>query len=321
MERFVIGLDVGGTSIQIALMTKSQKFVDFSTFPTAISHNYEEISEQLIEEIDHIMQTHSILNEQILGVGMGLPGTVNTDLQETEHLAVLHWDGFNPCRKIGEYFQAPYWIDNDANLNTLGEYHYGVQKKIPNMVLLTLGTGIGGGVIANGCLYRGMGNRASEFGHMTIMANGGRRCLCGQYGHFEAYASGSALKEYVLENLGQYQESTIARMIKEQGHYDNRYVFDAARMGDAFGLEIVNNYCEYLAIGISNIMKLFAPNLVVLSGGISKAGAILLDTLKPLVSMNLMDYRQLCPIVTSKVGEAAGAYGACVLVLEKVGVI
>ena len=317
MERYVIGLDVGGTNIKIALMTQAQEPVDFRSFPTVVSDGYEKISDQMILETERLLQECGVRKEQLLGFGMGLPGTVNTDLQETEHLPVLHWDGFNPGQKIGRHFHVPCWIDNDANLNALGEYYFGIQKCVPNMVLLTLGTGVGGGIIANGRLYGGMGNHASEFGHMTIMASGGRRCLCGQYGHLEAYASGSALKEYVLERLEKHPESAVAHKSREQGGYDNRYVFDAAREGDTFGREAMDDYSRYLAVGIANIMKLFAPNLVVLSGGISKAGAVLLDTLEPLVRENLMDQRQFCPIVTSKAGERAGAYGACALVLEK----
>jgi glucokinase len=317
-RQFLVGLDVGGTNIKIMIMTVSFEIVAFSSIATGFEQGYEIISDNIIAEIKRMFTAHGIEQPRIASIAMGLPGTVFSSEQKTGFLSVLMWNNFNPCKKIGEYFNAPYRIDNDANLNALGEYWFGINRRVDNMVLLTLGTGIGGGIIINGKLYRGMCNQAAEIGHMTIVADGGERCLCGQYGHFESYCSGSALKKYNLDHLPEYPRSILHTYIEKTGKYDNTMIDQGVLAGDPFCTETLNRYVKYLAIGVGNLMKLFNPDLIVIAGGIANAGDILLKPLREQIKTTLMDPGQECPIEKSILGSKAGVYGACALAAEAV---
>lgn len=313
MERYLVGLDVGGTNVKMALMTDALVPIDFFSLPTVVSDGYEVISERMIRQIELLCSQNGIPVSAIAAIGMGLPGTVDVKNQLTSRLALMQWDNMNPCKKIADHFGVSCAIENDANLNTLGEYWFGVQKSVDNLVLLTLGTGVGGGIILGGRLYGGSSNLAGEFGHMTIVSDCGRTCLCGQRGHFEAYSSGTALATYVSEHLSEHPSCVLHGKISAAGSYDNRMLFEGLAEKDDFCRETFDQYVRYLSIGCANIMKLFAPDLLVLAGGIAKAGDVLFDALCPQVRENLLDERQYCPIVPAKAGVRAGAYGACIL--------
>jgi glucokinase len=317
-RQFLVGLDVGGTNIKLMIMTVSFEIVAFSSIVTGSEQGYEIISDNIIAEIKKMFTTNGIENPRITSIAMGLPGTVFSLEQKTGFLSVLMWNNFNPCKKIGEYFNASYYIDNDANLNALGEYHFGIDGRVDNMVLLTLGTGIGGGSIINRNLYRGMRNQAMEIGHMTIVADGGERCLCGQYGHFEAYCSGSALKKYALDHLPIYPQSILHTYIARNGKYDNVMIDQGVLAGDPFCVETFNRYVKYLAVGVGNLMKLFNPDLIVIAGGIANTGDLLLNPLREQIKTTLMNQGQECPIEKSVLGSKAGVYGACALAAETV---
>lgn len=317
--RFLVGIDAGGTNIKIMIMTAAFEVAAFSSIPTARERGYEIISDAVIAEIEKMFAEKRIKNPGVAAVGMGLPGTVFSAEQKTGFLAVLKWNNFNPCKKIGDYFNAVYRIDNDANLNALGEYRFGIKERVENMALLTLGTGLGGGLIINRQLYRGMRNQAAEFGHMTIAADNGEICLCGQYGHFESYCSGSALKEYALKHLP--PQSLLNSYLAEKGGYDNVLIDRGVMAGDPFCTEVFNRYIKYLAVGIGNLVKLFNPDLIVIAGGIANAGDLLLKPLREQVKSTLMDSGQECPIEQSILGSRAGVYGACALAAETAGCV
>jgi glucokinase len=319
MKRFFVGIDVGGTNIKLMIMTSSFEALAFSSIPTNCEAGYEIISDNIITEIERLFAQNGIKSSQIAAIGMGLPGTVFSVEQKTGYLSVLMWNYFNPCKKIGEYFKTRYRIDNDANLNTIGEYHFGIKGRVDNMVLLTIGTGIGGGIIINRRLYRGMNNQAAEVGHMTIVADDGERCLCGQYGHFEAYGSGSALKKYALDHLPDHPHTRLHDYITEAGAYDNYMIDRGVLEDDSFCCKVFDRYVKYFAIGVGNLVKLFNPDLIVLAGGIANAGDLLLNPLREQVKETLMDSGQECPIEKSVLGSKAGVYGACVLAAETAG--
>lgn len=316
MKHFLIGIDVGGTNTKLMIMTSSFEVFAFNSIPTNYEAGYEIVSDNIIAEIERLFAQNGIRSPRITAVGMGLPGTVFSAEQQTGYLSVLMWNYFNPCKKIGEYFKTRYRIDNDANLNAIGEYRFGIQGRVDNMVLLTIGTGIGGGIIINRRLYRGMNNQAAEIGHMTIAADNGERCLCGQYGHFEAYSSGSALKQYTLDHLPEHPQTRLHDYITGAGAYDNSLIDRGVLEGDPFCREVFDRYVKYLAIGVGNIVKLFNPDLVILAGGLANADDLLLKPLRVQVKTTLMDSGQECPIEKSVLGSKAGVYGACVLAAE-----
>ncbi|MEG1887549.1 MAG: ROK family protein [Oscillospiraceae bacterium] len=178
MKKYIVGIDVGGTNVKIMAMSTEFEVVGFSSIKTNGHLGYEVISDNIISEIDLIFRENHINNPKILSIAMGLPGTVYKREQKTGFLSVLMWNGFNPAEKIGRHYNAKFCIENDANLNALGEYTFGIKKSVENLVLVTLGTGVGCGIISEGKLFGGSNNQAAEIGHMTVVTDDGEKCLC-----------------------------------------------------------------------------------------------------------------------------------------------
>ena len=190
MNDYFVGIDVGGTNIKIMVMTSGLQVVDMCSFKTNRELGYEAISDNIIKAIETIFQNHNIQSPNILSIGMGLPGVVDAKAQKALYLSYIEWDGFNPCEKIGRYFNAPGFIDNDANISALGEYRFGIKMKYQDIVLIALGTGVGCGVIIDGKIFAGSRNLASELGHLTIGDENAEPCYhCGRPGCLEAYCA------------------------------------------------------------------------------------------------------------------------------------
>jgi glucokinase len=314
MTEFLVGIDVGGTRIKMMVMDAKLREIGCSSIPTNYELGYETVSDNILAALEELFAQNGIKNKKVLSVAMGLPGIVNFKSQEPVYLAVLEWDGFNPCKKIGDFFDAPYVIDNDANLNTMGEYYFGVQKKYRNMVLITLGTGVGCGVIVDGKSLRGSDNLAAELGHMTIVADGGEVCLCGQTGHLEAYCSGTAMAGHAQKMMELDPDTSLHKYVAENGGiFQNEMVDRGISDGDKTCMLIMNRFSHYLSVGCSNVMKLFNPEIIFLGGGISNAGKFLLDPVNEEAGKNVMHPYQRCPIKKATLGSKAGMYGACAL--------
>jgi glucokinase len=318
MTELLAGIDVGGTNIKIMLMNTAMEAVVFHSIPTGYERGYDAVAEEIIAEIEALIARAGIGEWRIISAAMGLPGTVFRKEQKTGFLSLLMWNGFNPCKKIGEYFNAKYLIENDGNLNALGEYRFGINRRVGNMVLFTLGSGVGGGIIINGSLYGGMNNQAAELGHMTLEAEGGERCPCGRYGHLESYCSGKLLEKYALEHLEEHPASLLRRYIAEKGSYDTALLDQGVREQDPYCMKLYRRFTTYLALGVANVMKILNPELIVLGGGIANAGELLLAPLREEVKKHLLDMGQNCPIEQSVLGSKAGVYGACALAAEAV---
>lgn len=318
MGEYYIGIDVGGTNIKIMIMDVSNKVVAKTKIPTNAELGYECISDNIIETVNGLFEKENIEKPKVLAVGMGLPGTVDKKEKKTICLAKLRWDGFNPAEKIGNYFSAPYFIENDANINALGEYIFGTSGK-KNLVLLTLGTGVGGGVIVNGQIFGGSSNMAGEFGHMTVQTEGGHICLCGKRGHLEAYCSGTALERESLEMMKHRRNTILHQYMKENGGiYDNSMIPRGVQAEDALCCEIWDRFTYYLAVGVSNVMMLFNPEVIVIGGGISNAGDILIDPVNRLCKKMVLSQQSYCPVIRTSLGAEAGMYGACALAAQSI---
>jgi len=321
MAHYLIGIDVGGTNIKYMVMDGEKRVVSKNSIPTYRNDGYEKVSDRLIEAIDRTLDENHIKKEEILSLAMGLPGTVDKKKGETVYLAALHWDGFNPAQKLGHYYDCAYEIDNDANVNALGEYAFGGHGQISDMVLLTLGTGVGCGVIANGEVLRGAGNLAAEAGHMIICADGGDLCLCGKYGHLEAYCSGSALAWEAKKMMDVTPDTILHRLVAENnGQYDNAFVSKGCEMGDVACLRLMERFTRYLSVGIANVMILYNPQLVLLGGGISNAGSMILDPVNQNCRNLVLNENSYCPVEKAALGSEAGMYGACALAGQKIGI-
>ena len=314
MAEYLIGIDVGGTNIKILVMTSNFEVLDWRVIATQKDLGYERISDNIISTINEIFSGKQIVNPQILSIGMGLPGIVEKKANQAVHLAYIEWNGFNPCEKVGKYFHAPSYIENDASMNILGEYKFGIKERYKNIVLLTLGTGVGCGIILDGKVFRGAHNLGAEVGHMAVEVENAEICPhCGKAGCIEAYCSGAAMKRYALRRLPEFPNSVLHTMIeKNHGQYANEFITEGVKAGDTLCRHVMDRFVQYLSVGIGNLMKLFNPELVLIGGGISNAGDLLLVPLAEQTRKRMLHDLQYCLIERAILGRDAGMYGACV---------
>ena len=320
MKEYLIGIDVGGTNVKILVMTSEFDAVGWRKIPTQKDLGYDRISDNIINSINEIFIQNNISNPRVISIGMGMPGIVNKKENKTVLLAYIEWNDFNPCEKIGKSFNAPTFIDNDASLNALGEYRFGIKEKYENIVLVTLGTGVGCGVIIDGKIFRGANNLGAELGHMTVeVENAETCCHCGKAGCIEAYCSGAAMQRYALQRMPEFPDSILYTLIKKNnGKYVNEFITEGVKAGDALCEIVMRRFIKYLSIGIGNVMKLFNPELVLIGGGISNAGDLLLVPLAEQTRTRLLHELQYCPIERALLGEKAGMYGACAFAADAI---
>ena len=317
---YLIGIDVGGTNTKLMIMNEQQEVIAKRQIATRGEEGYETAGDAMIQAIDFMFTEAGIEEPNVLAVAMGLPGTVDKEKNQTVWLSKLHWDGFNPAEKIGAHYHAPSFIDNDANINALGEYAFGSNGKNDNMVLITLGTGVGCGVIINGKIYGGAYNMAAELGHMIVDAYDGDICLCGRRGHLEAYCSGSALKRDAVFLAGTCPDTVLHEYMKEAGGvFENQMVTRGAMAGDQVCLRLLDRYIHYLAVGVTNVMMMYNPSIIVIGGGLSNAGELLLKPLNEKTKEMVAQERSWCPVVQATLGSEAGMYGACTLAGQSIG--
>ncbi len=277
-RRFIIGVDLGGTNIAAGAMTEdgSESFA-MRSIPTHSAMGDEAVAERivtLVEEVirDTIEATHSARSD-FLGVGVGAPGPLDRRHGIVLVAPNLGWKDFPLRQRIHERLSLPTTLDNDANCATFGEWWQGAARGGTNVVGLTIGTGIGGGLILDGHLYHGSSDMAGEIGHTTIDLNG-RHCKCGNYGCLEAYASGPAIATRAREVLVREEgESAIPAMVDGNlADITAQIVYDAAKAGDLLANEIVRDTARYLGAGIANLLNIFNPDIVVIAGGVTAAG-------------------------------------------------
>lgn len=320
MNNYVMGIDVGGTNIKIMIMDERRRVVAKQSIPTWRENGYEEISDRIIASAGLMLSELHPGRGALRAVAMGLPGTVDTRNNVTVCLSALHWDGFNPCEKIGKHFGVPYFIENDANISAYGEYVFGVNGKADNMALVTLGTGVGCGIIMNGRIVSGANNMAAELGHMIVNADGGALCLCGRRGHLEAYCAGVALARDAQAMMEAFPDTALHQYVKDSaGNFDNTMITRGYEEGDRVCRELIERYTHYLAVGLANVMTMFNPEVILLGGGISNAGDIILKPVNRLCRSMVLTERSWCPVKKATLGSEAGMYGACALAAQRLG--
>jgi len=324
--KFVIGIDLGGTFVKFAYARSNGEIIMRDKIPTRVSHGADVILSDIAKKIDELIKSNGHAREDVIGCGIGCPGTVDADFRKVIFAPNLKWNDVDVKGKLEETAGLSVYIDNDANLAALGEYWLGAGRGVKDFVCVTLGTGIGGGIVVNGKLLRGVNNNAAEIGHMTIDFNGAQ-CGCSNYGCWEKYGSASALVARVLNflSINKNQRSKIPSIIFELCSNDLsklncELIFEAARRGDPIAKSAVNQQIEFTAIGLINLIYIFNPNKIILSGGLSAASETLVKPVietvfKKAPKVSLRDLE----ITISNLGNDAGSMGAIYLVLNEKG--
>ena len=313
---YYIGIDIGGTNLKAGLVNEAGILLATEKMKVAALTDPAKMAWTLYALIQKLCETTEIPVERIASVGVGVPGIVEIHYGTIQYTCNLPWRNV-PLRKLFHQLSPlPLYIENDANCAALAEYHVGAGRGTKRFITITLGTGIGGGVIHNGKISHGANGMAGEVGHMVIERNG-EPCPCGRKGCWEQYASAVALKRITRQAMEANPDSLLHRIIEENdGHVSGQSAFMAARQGCPVGQQVCGTYIEYLAAGISNLVNIYQPDALAIGGGISnEEDSQLLLPVRRLVEQETIP----CPserrtrIVKAELGTQAGLIGAALL--------
>jgi glucokinase len=311
-----IGVDLGGTKIKIGMVNEGGKIVSSGIIDTDPSHDDKIIMKDMTAEIDRLIKQEGLQVKDIKSIGIGVPGLVDYEKGNIIYCTNLSWYNIEAVSYLKEHFKIPVYIENDATVAAYAESLFGSTKGARDSVFLTIGTGIGGGIIINKQIIRGAHGAGSEIGHMVIGENF-YDCNCGRNGCFETLASATAMIKYALHKMNaDYPDSSLKKIFIEAGNLEAKDIFDQAVQGDELAVETVNRTAKYMAIGIANIYNILDPEIIAIGGGVSKAGDSFFDLIRnnvkkmTLVDSESIDYGK---IVRAELGNDAGIIGAAFL--------
>lgn len=304
-----IGIDLGGTNIAIGIVDEDGKIIVQGSTPTLSPRSYTEIVKDMVTLCEKLTAEAGISMNDIEAVGIGTPGSVDYEKGSVAYSNNLKFNDAPLRDEFQKYYNIPVVLENDANSAAYGEYiANGGDAGV--FLAITLGTGVGGGIILDKKFFRGANGAGGELGHFTLVHNGAL-CSCGKKGCWEAYASVTALINQTKVAIEKHPESLMKSLAEENGHVSGRTAFDAAKKGDPAAKEVVDKYIEYVADGLVSIVNIFQPDKIVVSGGISKEGDYLLDPVREYVKK--YDYNKLfkrTEIETATLYNDAGIIGA-----------
>ena len=309
-----IGIDVGGTSIKGAIIRDNGEVLDRFSMPTDKTLPPEVIIGQLCDLVNKTRAEHPY-EEKTAGVGIGIPGSFNKETGVVISCPNLPtWGGFELKRFMESKLNLYVKIVNDADAAALGEAKFGAGKDCNYMLMFTLGTGVGGGIVINKTLYNGYLGMGGELGH-TVIEVDGKECCCGRKGCMEAYASATALIRDTKAMMVKYPDSLLHEEAEKLGVVDARVAFNAEKRGDQAAIELVNNYVKYLSEGLLNYCNIFRPEVIVLSGGVANEGENLLSRVRNYLKLHNYGMKRMpeVKVEQAQLGYDAGKIGAAAL--------
>lgn len=312
-----VGIDLGGTNIVAGVVDEDNKILEKVSRKTNLPRAAEGIMDDMIAVTKEAVEKSGLSMDQIESIGVGSPGIADIETGYIEYANNLQFYHVPMGDYIGKILNKPVYVANDANAAAYGEYLAGAGKGANHVVCITLGTGVGGGVVINGKLLTGFNHAGGELGHIVIEVDGAQ-CTCGRKGCFEAYASATALVRMTEEAMDATPDSKMWEMSKEDGKVSARLAFNAMRAGDAAAKGVVDKYIKYLSSGIASVINVFMPEIVCLGGGVCNEGDPLLLPVRELVAKevytsNLSSFKKNTQIVIAQLGNDAGIIGAAKL--------
>lgn len=311
-----IGIDIGGTNLKAGLVDERGRILAKQSIKISSIENQDELTWAMVSMTQDLAQAAGVPLDQVASVGVGVPGAVEIRSGSIIYTCNLPLRNVPLRRLFHRYLSVPFYIENDANCAAVGEYFVGAGRDSKRFVTITLGTGIGGGIIHNGKIFHGSNGMAGEVGHMAIVS-GGELCACGRRGCWEQYASASALKRLTKDAIAAHPDSILARVVADnEGKISGRSAFIAAREGDPIGQAVCDEYIGYLATGIANLVNIFQPDTLAIGGGVShEKDEQLLYPLQKLVAQEIVPCSKdkMTHIVKAELGNQAGIIGAALL--------
>ncbi len=317
---YYIGVDLGGTNIATGVLDKSGRIIAKCSAKSRGDRAPEEITESIADTIRHAMVEANVSNDDIEGIGVGVPGCFDNEKGEIILTNNMNLSHFAFAKELKKYINKPVYMGNDANCAVLGEMIAGGAVGYKDVVMLTIGTGVGGGFVTNGKIYGGVNGAAMEVGHIVIEADG-LECNCKRRGCWELYASATALVRYTKEYMDKYKDSLMHKIAEENGGKINGITsFKAAKMGDEAANMVVDKFVRYFSLGAADMINIFQPGILLIGGGVSKEGDYLLDKIRAEVEKQTYAHGYLAKeteISVATLGNDAGIIGAGMLADER----
>lgn len=315
---YYIGVDVGGTNIACGIVDDDCNIIARSKVKTNELNKdvpeYPDVLERIKSAVRIACDEAGIAPSAAHSIGIGCPGTCNSDSGVVEYANNLGFLNVPLRKDVQDEFDIPVYLDNDANAAAFGEFVAGAAKGAKSTVVITLGTGVGSGIVIDGKLYRGANFAGGEIGHTVIVADG-QPCTCGRKGCFEAYSSASGLVRMTARVIEQNPETLMAKMVRDDGKISARTAYKAMKAGDATAKAVTEEYVKYLSCGIANVINTFQPEILCIGGGVCNEGDTLLVPLKAAVAEQIYSKRSAknTDIVICSLGNDAGMIGAAML--------
>lgn len=313
-KKYKIGVDVGGTNVKVALVDKTGSIVYSDTVPTRAEMGYEYTISNMIKAINDVMKEAKVTISNVEGIGFGFPGQIDCD-NGIVRIApnIPGWINIPIAEIVSKEFGVPVKVDNDVRCAALAELNYGAGKGATNMICITVGTGIGSGLIVNGKLVRGASNAAGEIGHIKLQMNDGPLCGCGDQGCLEAFASGPAIVAMAEEYVKGGKSTKYRELAKNE--ITPYYVCEAAKQGDVVAKKIFETMGTYIGIGLSSVVNLLNPEKIVIGGGVADAGEFLFAPIRETLKKRSMPIQGAAvQVVHAELGNSAGVIGASLLI-------
>ncbi len=312
--KYYVGIDLGGTNIVAGVVDEEYNIISKASTKTNCPRPEKEIADDMAKMAIEAVKNAKLTMDQIEWIGVGTPGIANSKKGIIEYSNNLGFRNTPMVKYIQESIDKPVFIENDANAAAYGEFVAGAAKGARNAVCITLGTGVGGGIIVDGKIYSGSNFAGAEIGH-TVIEVDGAQCSCGRKGCFEAYSSATGLIRMTKEAMDEHPDSIMNKSADERGKVTARTSFDCMRMGDKYAKAVVDKYIKYLAAGITNTINIFQPDILCIGGGVCNEGDPLLLPMKELVAKEVYtrNSEKNTEIVIAKLGNDAGIIGAAFL--------
>ena len=318
-QKLVLGVDLGGTKIATALANAQGEILARGYSPTSAQAGSSAVISTILATIEKILSSNKLDLSRVLGIGIAAAGIIDSDNGKVIFSPNLPGWHEVPLREaVEQRLSIPVYLGNDANLAALGEWRFGLKKKVANLIYITGGTGIGGGIIIDGKLYTGCRGAAGEIGHMTIDING-PRCNCGSTGCWEALASGTALATEAVRQISQGANTSIVALVDgDMSKIDAKVISEAAKQGDELAKELISRLGYYLGVGLANVVNIFNPELILIGGGIAKMGGLLLKpAIKVVKERAFSTSATSAEIKPALLGDDSGVLGAVAFVLTQ----
>lgn len=317
-KQLYVGVDIGGTTIKIAIIDLEGNIVDKWEIPTNTSNGGVYITRELAASIKSKVAASNYTYEDLIGIGMGAPGFIEMETGFIYKAINIGWENFPLKDELEKETNLSVIVDNDANIAALGEMWKGAGDGAKDLLAVTLGTGVGGGIITNGNIVHGTNGMAGEIGHITSAPNDGYQCNCGKKGCLETIASATGIARIAKEGLEEHKNSTLFALYEKTGEISSKDVFDAANSGDEWAINVIDHICFHLGLAIANLANAINPKKIVIGGGVSKAGDTLLKPLKQYFEkFALPRVSEGADFAIASLGNDAGVIGGAWLIKEK----